>query len=95
MRSQPELPEPLPDRLGDLKKHRHGQVYRWKIVPFNGPPEYGEWLGTERDVQAALRSKTRTIGGRYYCEAKSITCPECDRDETARVICALSLADKS
>ena len=89
MRSHPDLPQPYPERSKDLKKHDHGQMYRWKIVPFTGPPEYGEWLGTENDVRAALQSLTRNVGGRYYCEMKSITCPECDKDEGAKVICAL------
>jgi hypothetical protein len=89
MRSHPDLPELRQEESRELKKHRHGKMYRWKIVPFTGPPEFGEWLGTEADVQIALRSKTRSLGGRYYCEMKSITCSECDTDEAARVICAL------
>jgi hypothetical protein len=89
MRSQPELPETRLEGSAELKKHRHGKMYRWKIVPFTGPPEYGEWLSTEVDVQVAMKSKTRSLGGHYYCEAKSITCSECDTDEVARVICVL------
>jgi hypothetical protein len=89
MKPQTDLPEPRFEVPKELKKHRHGQMYRWKVAPFTGPPQYGEWLGTEADVQAALKSVTRTLGGRYYCETKSITCAECDTDDTARVICVL------
>jgi len=76
------------DRL-ESKQHDHGQMFRCKIVPFTGPPEYGEWFGTESDVIAAMRSLVRNLGARYYCETKMITCPECDADESAKVISAL------
>jgi hypothetical protein len=64
-------------------------MYRRKIVPFAGPPEYGEWFGTEMDVRATMRGFVRNIGKRYYCEMKRITCTECDAEEPAKVISAL------
>jgi hypothetical protein len=84
----PGLADPR-DKLQDLRKHDHGRMFRWKGVPFNGTPEYGEWLGTEADVRAAMQGVTRRLGGRYYCEAKSITCPDCDTDRPPVVICTL------
>ena len=84
-----DLPHSRQEGSTGLKKHDHGRVYRWKIVPFAGPPEYGEWLGTESDVRAAMRGLARAVGMRYYCETKSITCPECDIDEAPRVIDSL------
>jgi len=89
MKPLPDLPRSRPERSAGLTKHYHGQVYRWKIVPFAGPPEYGEWLRTESDVRAAMGALTRAIGVRYYCEAKPITCPECEINEAPRVICSL------
>jgi len=64
-------------------------MYRCKIVPIVGQPEYGDWFGTESDVRAAMRSLARDLGKRYYCEMKMITCFECDADEPAKVISAL------
>jgi hypothetical protein len=71
------------------KKHNHGQLYRAKIVPYLGAPEYGEWFGTETDLRASMRAQTRPIGTRYYCDTKLIGCPECAVDDLAKVICAL------
>ena len=59
------------------------------MVPFAGPPEYGEWVGTESDARAALQGVKRALGARCYCEMKPITCAECDIEEAARVICTL------
>lgn len=73
----------------ELRKHNHGQMYRAKVVPFTGPPEYGEWFSTEADLRAAMRSLDRNIGSRYYCEAKMIACGECEVDERAKVISTL------
>jgi len=64
-------------------------MYRCKMVPFAGPNEYGEWFGTESEVQAAMRSVTRKLGTRYYCETKIVTCPECGGEESATVISVL------
>jgi len=71
------------------KKHNHGQMYRAKIVPSIGPPEYGEWFGTEADLRSAMRGLTRSIGKRYYCETKMIACSECEGGEAAKVISTL------
>lgn len=71
------------------KKHKHGQMYRAKIVPSGGPPEYGEWFCTESEVRAVMRRLIRNVGTRYYCEAKQIGCTECKVDERARVISTL------
>lgn len=75
--------------LFDAKDHDHGQMYRLKIVPIAGPPEHGDWFGTETDVLAAMRSVARNLGARYYCEMKRITCAGCDAEEPAKVISAL------
>ena len=81
-------PGPVAPRLEDWRepKHNHGRMYRCKIVPFAKPAEYGEWLGTESEVKAAL---VRSLGARYYCEMKMITCAECNVDGDAKVIAAL------
>jgi hypothetical protein len=89
MKSDRGLPDRRDDRLQHLRKHDHGRLFRWKLVPFNGSSEYGAWLGTEADVRVALLDVPRRLGGRYYCEAKRITCPECDTDQAPAVICAL------
>jgi hypothetical protein len=89
MKSHPDLPYPRQEDARELRKHNHGQMYRLKMVPFGRPPQFGEWLGTEADVRTALESVARNVGGRYYCEMKAITCPECSADQPARVICAL------
>jgi hypothetical protein len=72
-----------------LKKHSHGHLYRAKIAPFSGPIEYGEWFPSETLLRAAMSSIARDIGKRYYCEAKSIHCAECEVDEKPQVIAAL------
>jgi hypothetical protein len=64
-------------------------MYRCKIAPFAGPTEYGEWVGTESEVQAGMRDLVRSLGARYYCEMKMITCAECNVDGGAKVISAL------
>ena len=71
------------------KKHSHGYLYRAKIAPFRGPTEYGEWFGSEADLRTAMRETARNIGSKYYCEAKTISCAECEVDEKPRVIAAL------
>ena len=73
----------------ESKKHKHGQMYRAKIVPFKGLPEYGDWFCTESELRTAMQGLIRKIGTRYYCEAKQIGCSECEVDESARVISAL------
>jgi hypothetical protein len=73
----------------ETKKHNHGRLYRAKIVPFRGPPEYGEWFSTESDLRFAMQNTSRPIGNRYYCESKMLTCAECDVDESPKVIAAL------
>ncbi len=73
----------------EIIKHDHGQMYRCKIVSLTEPVEYGEWFGTESDVRAALRGSGRELGLRYYCETKAITCPQCEANEKAKVICSL------
>jgi len=64
-------------------------MYRAKIVPFAGPPEYGEWFGTESDVRSEMQKVARDIGKRYYCETIMIACPECEDDRKPRVIALL------
>jgi hypothetical protein len=71
------------------KKHSHGYLYRAKIAPFSGPTEYGEWFGSEAALRTAMRETARNIGSRYYCEAMTIGCSECEVDEKPRVIAAL------
>jgi hypothetical protein len=71
------------------KRHNHGRMFRCKIVPFNGPAQYGEWLGSELEVSLSRRSLGRKIGERYYCEAKTLTCPECHTEESPKVISAI------
>ncbi len=71
------------------RAHDHGQMFRCKIVPLTGPIEYGEWFGTESDVRDALQHAGRELGKRYYCEIKAMTCPQCDANVHARVICSL------
>ena len=87
MRPGPVAPtvEDRPER----KKHNHGRMYRCKIVPFSGKTEYGEWLDTGKKVQAVVSHLVRTIGTRYYCEMKTITCSGCEADERTRVVSAL------
>jgi hypothetical protein len=84
------LPE---DRLEPKKHnpmdHKHGQMYRAKMVPYRGPTEYGAWFCTESELRAALQGQDRKLGTRYYCEAKPIGCSECEVDEHPKVICAL------
>ena len=72
-----------------LKKHAHGHLYRAKIAPFSGPIEYGEWFQSEAMLRSAMSAVARDIGKRYYCEAKSIRCAECEVDEKPQVIAAL------
>ena len=72
-----------------LKKHAHGRLYRVKIAPFTGPTEYGEWFSSEAQLRSAMSAVPRDIGKRYYCEAKSIRCAECQVDEKPQVIAAL------
>lgn len=76
------------DRL-EPKRHNHGRMYRCKIVPYIGPTRYGEWFQTESEVCSAMKGMIRNIGERYYCEMKTITCPECNADEDAKVISKL------
>jgi hypothetical protein len=71
------------------KKHMHGHLYRVKVAPFSGPPEFGEWFESEAAVRTALSEKARDIGKRYYCEAIAIHCAECEVDEHPKVIAAL------
>ena len=71
------------------KKHDHGRLYRAKIVPFRGSPEYGDWFSTESELRSVMQRITRPIGNRYYCESKMIACSECDVDESPRVIATL------
>jgi len=71
------------------KKHAHGHLYRVKIAPFSGPTVYGEWFSSEAALRYAMREVARDIGKRYYCEAKSIHCAECEVDENPKVIAAL------
>ena len=73
----------------EAKKHNHGRLYRAKIVPFRGPPEYGEWFDTEAGLRSAMSLAARLIGNRYYCESKMLTCAECDANEVPRVIATL------
>lgn len=84
----PASPGPAPNEEPSLepKKHDHGQMYRCKIARLSGPPEFSEWFGTESDVRENMRARLRNLGERYYCEMKTITCPECDRGEAPRVI---------
>ena len=64
-------------------------MFRAKIVPFTGPPEYGEWFHTESELRLAMHNMARDIGKRYYCETKQVACGECQVDEHARVIAML------
>jgi hypothetical protein len=73
----------------EAKQHNHGRMFRAKIVPFTGPPEYGEWFHTESELRLATRHLTREIGKRYYCETKQVACRECQVDESAKVIAML------
>jgi hypothetical protein len=36
-----------------------------------------------------MREVARNIGSKYYCEAKTIGCAECEVDEKPKVIAAL------
>jgi len=65
------------DRV-EPKKHHHGYLFRAKVVPFTGAPEYGEWFHSESALRSAMREVARRIGTRYYCETKLITCAECE-----------------
>jgi hypothetical protein len=69
-------------------KHAHGHVYRVKITPFSGPPQFGEWFESEAALRSSMREVAREIGKRYYCEAKAIHCAECAVDEDPKVIAA-------
>lgn len=71
------------------KKHAHGQLYRVKIAPFSGPTEYGEWFGSEAMLRSAMLGVARDIGKKYYCEAMTIHCSECEVDEKPKVIAVL------
>jgi len=71
------------------RKHSHGHLYRVKIAPFSGPTEYGEWFGSEAALRSAMKEVARDIGKKYYCEAKTIHCAECEVDEGPKVIAAL------
>jgi hypothetical protein len=73
----------------EAKKHNHGFLYRAKIVPFQGPAEYGEWFSSESDLRSAMRETRRLLGHRYYCESKTLTCAECDVNEGPKVIAML------
>ncbi len=73
----------------EQKKHAHGHLYRVKIAPFSGPTEYGEWFSSEAALRSAMKEVARDIGKRYYCEAKTINCSECQADENPKVIAAL------
>jgi hypothetical protein len=73
----------------ELKKHAHGYLYRAKIAPFRGPTEYGEWFSSEAALRSAMKETARDIGKKYYCEAKTISCAECEVDENPKVIAAL------
>lgn len=73
----------------ESRKHAHGHLYRVKITPFTGPPEFGEWFESEAALRSAMREVVRDIGKRYYCEAKMINCAECEVDEHPKVIAAL------
>lgn len=75
--------------LLEPKKHKHGRMFRAKMVPLSGPPEYGEWFCTESELHAAMRGLIGSIGTRYYCEARLIGCGECEVDERAKVISTL------
>ena len=70
----------------DLPKHNHGRMYRAKIVPFSGPTEFGPWFSTESEVRTDMDTQRRNIGSKYYCETKTISCPECEADDKARVV---------
>jgi hypothetical protein len=72
-----------------LKKHAHGNLYRVKIAPFSGPPQFGEWFESEAALRSAMSTVARDIGKRYYCEAKIIHCAQCAADENPKVIAAL------
>jgi hypothetical protein len=71
------------------RKHNHGHLYRAKVVPFAGAPEYGEWFHSESALRSSMDGVARKLGQRYYCETKVITCPECERDESPKVIATL------
>lgn len=73
----------------EARKHNHGHLYRAKIVPFRGSPEYGEWFSTESDLRSAMQKTPRVLGNRYYCESKILTCAECDVKEAPKVIATL------
>ena len=70
----------------EATKHNHVRHYRVKIVPFHGPPEYGEWFATEAGLRLAMQKMTRLIGNRYYCESKMLTFSGCHVDEHPKVI---------
>jgi len=76
------------DRL-EAMRHNHGRMYRCKIVPSSGPPQFGEWFASESDLNESRRSLGRKLGERYYCETKKITCAECEVDEPPKVISVL------
>lgn len=82
-------PSPGTVQLRTPKKHSHGHLYRAKIAPFSGPIEYGEWFSSEADLRSAMSKMGRNIGSKYYCEAKTIHCAECETDEKPKVIAAL------
>ena len=69
-----------------LRKHHHGYLFRMKVVPFVGAPEYGEWFHSESALRSAMDTVSRKLGKRYYCEHKAITCPDCEGNESPTVI---------
>ena len=73
--------------------HRHGRVYRAKIVSVDGQRNRGmaKWFNTEKELRDAMQGVTRAIGKRYYCEAKMVNCmhPGCDVDPNPRVTATL------
>jgi len=83
-----DTPKPDPVKRNNIK-HDHGHLFRAKITPFGGAPEYGEWFHSESALRAAMKDVIRALGKRYYCEAKAITCAECDANENPRVIATL------
>jgi hypothetical protein len=71
--------------------HKHGHVYRAKIVSTDGRTEHSDWFNTEKELRDAMQATTRILGKRYYCEAKTVPCLQegCDVDQTPRVISSL------
>jgi len=71
--------------------HNHGRLYRAKIASSDGRTEFSDWFNTEKELRLVMQTTTRQLGKRYYCEAKMVPCiqPDCDVDQTPRVISAL------